>query len=38
VWYGTRGRKLRLLFTRNMTGFCRVCQRGISRVIDLYAE
>ena len=25
-----------IMFTRNMTGFCRVCQRGISRIIDLY--
>jgi hypothetical protein len=27
-----------IMFTRNMTGFCRVCQRAIGRVIDLYAE
>lgn len=27
-----------IMFTRNMTGFCRVCQRAIERVIDLYAE
>jgi hypothetical protein len=26
------------MFTRNMTGFCRVCQRGINTVIDLYSE
>jgi len=26
-----------IMFTRNMTGFCRVCRRAISRVIDLYS-
>lgn len=26
-----------IMFTRNPTWFCRVCQRGIERVIDLYA-
>jgi hypothetical protein len=26
-----------IMFTRNMTGFCRVCQRGIRTVIDLYS-
>jgi hypothetical protein len=27
-----------IMFTRNMTRFCRVCQRAISRIIDLYAK
>jgi len=27
-----------IMFTRNMTRFCKVCQRAISRVIDLYAR
>jgi hypothetical protein len=27
-----------IMFTRNMTGFCRVCQRAINTVIDLYSE
>ncbi|MDH3498453.1 MAG: IgA Peptidase M64 [Gemmatimonadota bacterium] len=26
-----------IMFTRNMTRFCRVCQRAIARIIDLYA-
>jgi hypothetical protein len=26
-----------VMFSRNVVGFCRVCQRAISRVIDLYA-
>lgn len=26
-----------LMFTRNPVGFCRVCQRAINRVIDLYS-
>ncbi len=27
-----------IMFTRNPTSFCRVCTRGIERVIDLYAK
>ena len=27
-----------IMFTRNPTDFCRVCTRGIERVIDLYAK
>jgi hypothetical protein len=27
-----------IMFTRNMTRFCKVCQRAISRIIDLYAK
>lgn len=27
-----------IMFTRNPTEFCRVCQRGISNVIDLYSR
>lgn len=27
-----------IMFTRNPVGFCQVCRRGISRVIDLYAR
>jgi hypothetical protein len=27
-----------IMFTRNTVGFCRVCQRGISRIIDLYSR
>ena len=27
-----------IMFTRNPVGFCRVCQRAISRVIDLYSR
>ena len=27
-----------IMFTRNPTSFCRVCTRGIERVIDLYSE
>ena len=27
-----------IMFTRNPTTFCKVCARGISRVIDLYAR
>jgi IgA Peptidase M64/Peptidase M64 N-terminus len=27
-----------IMFTRNRVGFCRVCQRGISRIIDLYSK
>jgi hypothetical protein len=26
-----------IMFTRDRVGFCRVCQRAISRIIDLYA-
>jgi len=27
-----------IMFTRNMTRFCKVCQRAITRIIDLYAK
>jgi IgA Peptidase M64/Peptidase M64 N-terminus len=27
-----------IMFTRDRVGFCRVCQRAISRIIDLYAK
>ncbi len=27
-----------IMFTRDDVGFCRVCQRAISRIIDLYSE
>ncbi len=27
-----------IMFTRNMTRFCRVCQRAIARIIDLYVS
>lgn len=27
-----------IMFTRDPVGFCRVCQRGIARIIDLYAQ
>ncbi|HSL21739.1 MAG TPA: M64 family metallopeptidase [Vicinamibacterales bacterium] len=27
-----------IMFTRNPVGFCRVCRRGIERIIDLYAS
>jgi hypothetical protein len=27
-----------IMFTRNPVGFCRVCQRGITRIIDLYSK
>jgi hypothetical protein len=27
-----------IMFTRDPVGFCRVCQRAISRIIDLYSE
>ena len=27
-----------IMFTRDMTGFCRVCQRAIERMIDLYSR
>jgi len=27
-----------IMFTRNRVGFCRVCQRGIRRIIDLYSR
>ena len=27
-----------IMFTRNRVGFCRVCQRGISRIIDFYSR
>ena len=27
-----------IMFTRNPVGFCRVCQRAISRVIDQYSR
>ena len=27
-----------IMFTRDQVGFCRVCRRGIERVIDLYAR
>jgi hypothetical protein len=26
-----------IMFTRDTVGFCRVCQRAISRIIDEYA-
>ena len=27
-----------IMFTRNKVGFCRVCQRGLTTIIDLYAR
>ncbi len=27
-----------IMFTRDPVGFCRVCQRAISRIIDLYSK
>lgn len=27
-----------IMFTRNPTSFCKVCERGLERVIDLYAQ
>jgi hypothetical protein len=27
-----------IMFTRDRVGFCRVCRRGITRIIDLYAR
>jgi len=27
-----------IMFTRNPTSFCKVCERGLERVIDLYAK
>ena len=27
-----------IMFTRNRVGFCRVCQRGVARIIDLYSR
>jgi hypothetical protein len=27
-----------IMFTRDPVGFCRVCQRGITRIIDLYSK
>ena len=27
-----------IMFTRDKVGFCRVCQRAISRIIDMYAR
>ena len=27
-----------VMFTRNRVGFCRVCQRGIAQIIDLYSR
>ena len=27
-----------IMFSRNRVGFCRVCQRGISQIIDLYSR
>jgi hypothetical protein len=27
-----------IMFTRDEVGFCRVCQRGIERIIDLYSR
>ena len=27
-----------IMFTRDRVGFCRVCRRAISRIIDLYAR
>jgi hypothetical protein len=27
-----------IMFTRDPVGFCRVCRRAISRIIDLYAR
>jgi len=26
------------MFSRNPVGFCKVCRRGISRIIDLYSR
>lgn len=27
-----------IMFTRDRVGFCRVCQRAIARIIDLYSK
>ena len=27
-----------IMFTRDKVGFCRVCQRAIARIIDMYAR
>ena len=27
-----------IMFTRDEVGFCRVCQRAIARIIDLYSR
>ena len=27
-----------IMFTRDNVGFCRVCQRAIARIIDMYAK
>ena len=27
-----------IMFTRDEVGFCRVCQRAIARIIDLYSK
>jgi len=27
-----------IMFTRDRVGFCRVCQRALARIIDLYAR
>jgi hypothetical protein len=27
-----------IMFTRDRVGFCRVCQRAITRIIDLYSR
>ena len=27
-----------IMFTRDAVGFCRVCRRAISRIIDLYSQ
>ena len=27
-----------IMFTRNPTNFCRVCERAVSRTIDLYSR
>jgi hypothetical protein len=27
-----------IMFTRDQVGFCRVCRRAISRIIDLYSR
>jgi hypothetical protein len=27
-----------IMFTRNPTSYCAVCERGVTRVIDLYAR
>jgi hypothetical protein len=27
-----------IMFTRNPVGFCQICRRAISRVVDLYSR